>query len=467
VLGLTLLCPLILRAGQFYVAPTGSPSNDGSIAKPWDLQTALDQPPSVRPGDTIWLRGGTYSGTFTSFLAGTANRPIIVRNYERERATIDSNNSSENAALTIGGSFAWFWGLEIMSSDPTRVTSTSGSNPPDIVRGDGVAIDQSTNHPGLKAINLVIHDTRQGISNWKQGIDFEANGCIVYYNGWVGPDRGHGHGMYVQNDTGSTKNTTDCLFFDQFGEGAQAYSTTGPLKYIHFTGSVFFDNGIASSGWERNLLMGGVSGGVVNPVVDNCFLYYPASSSPDTAFEIGYSGIAASGVTITNNYIANNSDILGTGMTITGNTFYGNVANITPSQYPNNTYLTSRPSGVKVFLRRNQYEPGRANIIVYNWAGNSTASVDLSSVLTVGSAFEIRNAQNYFGTPVLSGTYAGGTVSLPLTGLPVAAPVGYSKPPATGPEFNAFVLVTTHFAEPTPRALPFKNNGKPVVVKRP
>ncbi len=58
-----------------YVAPGGSAGGDGTATKPWDLATALAQPASVVPGDTIWLRGGVYAGIFTSRLAGT---PSVV-----------------------------------------------------------------------------------------------------------------------------------------------------------------------------------------------------------------------------------------------------------------------------------------------------------------------------------------------------------------------------------------------------
>ena len=58
------------EATTYYAAPNGSSSGDGSISRPWDLRTALNQPSSLRPGDTILLRGGTYSGTFPSHLTG-------------------------------------------------------------------------------------------------------------------------------------------------------------------------------------------------------------------------------------------------------------------------------------------------------------------------------------------------------------------------------------------------------------
>src|SRR5690242_4189257 len=73
----------------FYVSPTGTPSGNGSQDAPWDLQTALGQPSSVQPADTVWLRGCTYVGSFISTLNGTAERPLIVRQYPGEYATLD------------------------------------------------------------------------------------------------------------------------------------------------------------------------------------------------------------------------------------------------------------------------------------------------------------------------------------------------------------------------------------------
>src|SRR2546430_1201491 len=57
---LGLAASLAAHATEFYVSPTGTASGNGSASNPWDLQTALNQPSSVQPGDTIWLRGGVH-----------------------------------------------------------------------------------------------------------------------------------------------------------------------------------------------------------------------------------------------------------------------------------------------------------------------------------------------------------------------------------------------------------------------
>ena len=117
-LAFALAAPLL--ASDFYVAPDGSPSGNGSREKPWDLATALAQPSAVKPGDTIWLRGGTYKGHFTSSLEGAADKPIVVRQYLGERATLDGNDGTNEVTLAVNGSDTWFWGFEITNSNTTR-----------------------------------------------------------------------------------------------------------------------------------------------------------------------------------------------------------------------------------------------------------------------------------------------------------------------------------------------------------
>src|ERR1700683_3833968 len=76
---------------EHYVTPNGSPSGDGTLQHPWDLQTALNQPAAVHAGDTIWLRNGIYGHNtiYTSKLTGTDKQPIVVRQYPGEPVTVE------------------------------------------------------------------------------------------------------------------------------------------------------------------------------------------------------------------------------------------------------------------------------------------------------------------------------------------------------------------------------------------
>ena len=73
---------------------------NGSISQPWDLQTALNQPASLVPGATLYLRAGTYTGKFFSYLTGSAASPITVKSYPGEWAIIDAPTLLNNAHLS-------------------------------------------------------------------------------------------------------------------------------------------------------------------------------------------------------------------------------------------------------------------------------------------------------------------------------------------------------------------------------
>ena len=91
------------------------------------------------------------------------------------------------------------------------------------------------------------------------------------------------------------------------------------------------------------------------------------------ANNLGYSA-GCNNPSVTNNYFSNGTAfkiVNCSGVSVTGNTFYGAVVGFSSSSYPNNTFFSSQPTGVKTFVRASAYESGRANITVYNWAGRA------------------------------------------------------------------------------------------------
>ena len=444
-----------VSAADFFASPSGTTSTapgTGTITNPWALQTALAQPAAVHPGDTIWLRGGKYTGNFTSYLTGTALAPIKVRQYPGERATLDGNvnpavlGTMAPALAVSNGGYVWFWGFEVMNSNPNRWNPTSGSNPPDgRNRGIFMAV------PGTKIINCVIHDTGQGIESWQGAVNAELYGNVIYYNGWNAPDRGHGHGIYVNNFTGSSKLIKHNILFDPaFPDGGlnmQAYGSSS---------SMFVNSNIEENVWSRgSVFFGGSSGfDIGGSSLRRNYGWTPGLRSGTTEH--------CNPTTVSGNYFVNVHassaltppyDPLGrVGMTIATNTIVGDLDGFSQADYLNNTYYskTSPPKADKVVVLPNTYEVGRATIVVYNWSGSATQAVDLTGVVSPGAAYEIRNAQNFYGPLVASGTYAGGSITLPMTGLTQGAPVGFAAPPLTGPAFNTFIVLSGTLGPPAP-----------------
>lgn len=78
-----------LQQGPTYFvdAVKGDDRNDGSQAKPW--QTIQHGQKRLRPGDTLYLRGGTYYEKVRLTCSGTAKAPIVIASYPGEMAVLD------------------------------------------------------------------------------------------------------------------------------------------------------------------------------------------------------------------------------------------------------------------------------------------------------------------------------------------------------------------------------------------
>ncbi len=415
-------------ATEFYVAPGGSARGNGSGSNPWDLATALAQPPSVRPGDTIWIRGGTYVGAFASNLTGNSGASITVRQYPGERATLDGRGSpGSNPTLAVFGAWTIYRDFEVMNSDPNRP-------PTRYLRPTAVAVKG----PNTKFINMIVHDGGQGFGFWSEAPNSEIYGCLIYYNGGTTFD----HGIYVQNQSGG-KRIINNIIFNNSGHGIHGYSdSSGYLNNIYAEGNTSFNNGVLLTATpQREILIGGE---VVaqNPSIISNYVY-------GSIIDAGYAAGCTNPV-ISDNYVYGSTSVNCSNISMTGNTYYGPTTGFSRTLFTANTYLPSRPTGKVVFVRPNAYEFGRANITVYNWDLSNSVSVNLSSVLTVGAVYEIRNAVDYFGTRVASGVFDGNSVQIPLVGLGVTPPVGLLAPLPSGPEFNAFVVLSLAGAAPPP-----------------
>lgn len=498
--------PPTSSGNSWYVTTSGSSSGDGSPAHPWDLVTALAGPKSVKPGDTIWLRAGKYgagqsNSTIVSSLVGTSSAPIIVRAYPGERVTIDEwleIGCCDGAPNPANGSYTWFWGLEFASFNPDRTTGTSG--PPSYGAGQNHN-SADTWGAGTKFINCIVHDTGGGFSVWNAA-NSELTGNIVYNVGGYGPDRGHGHLMYMQNQAPSVITVNDNIGFNNFDMGLQAYgSSPGPyIQNMQFNGNVIFNSGVLDGQRADNITIGGGTGGPSGMVLKNNIFYNPPSAT-DGYNELGFLWTPLAGdVTATGNYFIGGNQaidmerwqsvvfqnntvynlgndesmwILASGEStgnyqVGGNHYYGN-GHFTLYTGCNNwpcsggqgmgfstfqgatgldassTYSSSGPTGVQTFVRPNAYETGRANVIIFNWAMQGSVQVDLSaSGIKPGDNYQIRDAQNWYGGPVVTGTYSGAPVTIPMTGLVLAQPVGSVPNPTThtAPLFGTFVLLS-------------------------
>ena len=468
----------------FHVTVSGKSSGTGSLDSPWDLQTALDHHPSIKPGATIYIHDGTYRGAFISALTGTAEAPIIVRARPNGTVIIDNRESSSGAsgAIEFWGSYTWIIGLTITNSNANHQTPHNGA--------DGVFFMGNEN----KLLHCIIHNNEgNGIGFWSSSVNSEVSGCIIFHNGYIGPTRGHGHGLYVQNNNPAIKSITDNMIFNSFGKGMQIYGTSVPVRNVLVEGNTIFNTGLgARSSPEQGVYAGGERP-VSNILVNNNAFYFSPRSYETAATKFGYAEDPRNGYaefhhnycvdaflhitkfwdrisTRNNTYIAKSAArriVVGYDVyervdirEYDNNTYYRgeigeNGANgfthyslsaiQSYGQELNSAYYNSLPVQNHIILRSSRYEAGRAFITIYNWEGKTNAAVDISSVLNAGDKYALYDVTSLSTGPVLQGTYGGGAIEVPMNLTTVDKPLnltdGLDRFKNTAPDFGAFMLL--------------------------
>jgi hypothetical protein len=430
------------------VAPNGKATAKGTADDPLGLASAI-KTTKAQPGTTIWLRGGTYRGAFVSEVKGTTDAAVTIRPYPGENATLEPFDANQTLpALTMKGGFVTLRDLEIANPNPDRTKP----------RPTGIDVLAL----GVKVVNCSVHDNGIGIGAWSAAPDAEIYGNLIYRNGWEVPgQRGSGHGLYIQNETG-TKRIADNLIFDNYGLGVQIYTQQGAIKNIHLEGNVVFSNGSLAKAPSDNILVGGSTPASGISLISN-YTYHPLNTAIANV-RLFYSAKSNLDLLLNDNYFVGGSNVLQIMEWATvkakANTIIGTSRLLTLQQpdgvnygLANNNYIsigsiaagfsytkgavgrlglgfakwqelsgldadskwqnvvTAAGMAPKVFVRGNAHESGRANVAVF-WGNGRTVEIDLSAVLKAGQSFEVFDVTK-LAKPILSGTYDGKPVTLP------------------------------------------------------
>ncbi|MBN2182355.1 MAG: hypothetical protein JW715_10610 [Sedimentisphaerales bacterium] len=447
----------VTDSNNWYVAPEGTVLGDGSTDNPWDLSTALKKR-LIKPGDTVWLKGGTYTGPFVKDRnpAGTKDAPIEYRAMPGQRVilTTDEPNSP---VLTNEADYIWFRAMEVTGENITKTAGLSVS---------GIEQDSTS---GVKYINMIVHDWPNGSGFDLDSIGTELTGCISYNNG----DNGFSGKNCPNNVDGSTENLPwlryyDCIAFNNSESGFTHDSESQQLANIRHRGCVAYDNG------RTNELTAGAcnfrAGGNQfddNFVMQDCFMYFPFDPFTDYTAVWGSTLSPLDGhVTVENNIFVGG----GKGISIDGwdqinfknNTCYtasGGLLHIGATGEPNNctidentyyqdsdeflynqgihyetlaawqaamgwdansTQIAGRPQAAWINLRVNEYEPDRAHLIIYNWPKTDTVTVNIADLWPDdGRQYQYRivNVEDLRDEPAVEGTLIDGAIEVPIQGL--------------------------------------------------
>jgi hypothetical protein len=298
-----------------------------------------------------------------------------------------------DGGLTVQAPATWLSvrDLEILVSENFSLPRT--------LEQPGSALPASYNRPwgglnihsgrGCQYVNLVIHDNAQGISLWSGATDCEVHGCIIYDNGWKAPDRGHGHAIYTQNQNG-VKTIENCIMTGGYGYTMHAYGSSRAYVDNYLArGNVCYSGGLFLIGGGRP------SHGI--RAIGN-FLY-------GVAMQIGYSA-------------PENDDCEVTGNTIVeGDLHINNYKKVVKQDNRIIRRGEKRPAGpAQATVVPYRLDADRANVVIFNWDKKDRVAVDPAAVLGPGRPFRLLNPRDFYGKPVLAGTYTGQPIEVPVEG---------------------------------------------------
>ena len=162
-----------------FVAADGDNAGDGSENRPW--KTIGHAVTKLRPGDTLYLRGGTYYEQVYLALTGRPDAPITIRSYPGEQAIIDGSL----AEFTQSPATAW-------QPDPA---------------GEGRYISTKA-YPNQRDILGYFGDSQIGLQTYYYAKDLFAKSELIDWENWDDTENSDlkplycGPGLWLDRATG-------------------------------------------------------------------------------------------------------------------------------------------------------------------------------------------------------------------------------------------------------------------------
>ncbi|HRK30685.1 MAG TPA: right-handed parallel beta-helix repeat-containing protein, partial [Tepidisphaeraceae bacterium] len=206
--------PRRLFANAYYIAPDGSPSNTGTINSP--LASINDVTWRVQPGDTVYLRGGTYFPTQqqSMWCDGAPGGRILFTSYPGERAIIDGRNirAGWQDAVSISGDYIDFTNISVRKSREIGIVVYNASHVRVMYNkvfgswGVGVWVGGDAAFGDVLVEGNTVHDNsrktavvRPEEGGWGQGITASTGSNVRVNRNYVYSNHGEGIGLWKIN----------------------------------------------------------------------------------------------------------------------------------------------------------------------------------------------------------------------------------------------------------------------------
>ena len=419
----------VVQSGLF-VSPTGLSTNDGTLASPWDLRSALDGTQTIPSGETIRMLAGTYSdpvdvvddpGIPPVLLPGNG----LLKKWDMNVSNVTLRPHDDptcaspypvlvNGGIVVNGADVVVRDIRFENLDPVPggEPTPPGSDPSGSI--DGFS---SWGHVGIALVGdrgQVINCVTNGGAGAYSG--FQSEQAVWYGNmgqdyGWTGTDREHGHGFYIQNP-----NPAIAIDFrhNMITTGVKGRTGRGQ------NAGNFFETGdsVTNLTIEENAFKGPVLVQSHNFGVDNVrfndnimisILVTGSTSTDNEGYRWGRSVNNDGAITITDNTILNGRkrlETLAPWASITTSNFrifktnavwYSQALALPAPETGTWIDLTvSGPTTDEFVLWPNAHNPNRAHVVILDLSLDGSVDVDFGGWASTGDRLCIFHYRNFF-----------------------------------------------------------------------
>jgi hypothetical protein len=211
-------------AHQYYVSTIGNDLNPGTIDQPFLTLTKAVGLSTLLPGDTIFIRGGTYSYSATVSISkiGKADSLFHLFAYPGESPVFNFSSQTGSDGIKVNGKYWHLRGIE---------SSYSAHN--------GIAVNGSYNI----IENCSVHDNRNTGMQFGNGASYNRIiNCDSYYN-YDPPTGGDADGFSPKLDVGTGNYFYGCRSWNNSDDGWDGYLRPSDSVYTTIENCWSFRNG--------------------------------------------------------------------------------------------------------------------------------------------------------------------------------------------------------------------------------
>lgn len=344
----------IPTTGRHVDPVSGDDTADGSFATPW--RTIGMAARSTRPGETVWIHGGTYRERIEVSVSGGDGAPITFQAVPGQQVTVTGDPSFDgNPLLHVrpGIHHLRFAGFSITGYQTAHVTYAvrvdSGAHHIEL---DGLRISRIDRGGTGAGLPIVVYGADQATPTH----DVTIRRCEIFDSlckpGQAITVMGNVDGFTIE---GSSIHDVECIAVDVAGNYGTTVPTAPPAGWSYdptkdrARNGIVRDNTIARSGAIGIYVDGGQDTRIERNSVDACVTGIEVAAEVHVGDGIGHapdaSGIRASGVTIRDNVVTRAGKGAQAGLAFVAGAWpdgsYGPVSGLVVT---NNTF--SAPSGV-------------------------------------------------------------------------------------------------------------------------